>query len=109
MMCVFSMYTLLTDFRDALQSLDRQIALARNACDALSSLSSSQSAATALENARNSLVDATQHEKSESKLMAATEKSHELLNIVESALEACSSFIEEVIVSVSVVDASPPL
>lgn len=90
-----SMYTLLTDFRDALQSLDRQIALARNACDALSSLSSSHSAATALENARNSLVDATQHENSESKLMAATEKSHELLNIVESALEACSSFIED--------------
>ena len=47
-----TMYESLADFRDGLRSLDEQIVAARNAVDALSLLSATNTAAAADENAR---------------------------------------------------------
>jgi hypothetical protein len=51
-----NLFTLLTDFRDALQSLDNEIMVVQNAVEALGALSSTNSAATALERARKLLL-----------------------------------------------------
>jgi DNA repair ATPase RecN len=89
------MYTNLVEFREAVKSLDNQVEAARHALDALSSLSSPESAITALERTRNQLFDATGNEPLESPLSLAAERSHDLLNKVERALKACVSSLEE--------------
>jgi DNA repair protein RecN (Recombination protein N) len=90
-----AMYTNLVEFREAVKSLDNQVEAARHALDALSSLSSPESALTALERTRNHLFDATGNEPLESPLSLAAERSHDLLNKVERALKACVSSLEE--------------
>ena len=76
-----TMYESLADFRDGLRSLDEQIVAARNAVDALSLLSATNSAAAAVENARKFLFDATRSPSMEkedsSRLAEAAERSHE--------------------------------
>jgi DNA repair ATPase RecN len=89
-----AMYSRLTDFRDAVKSLDVQVQAAAGARDSLGSLSAPDSAATALERARNLLLDATA-ETGTSRLTAAAEKTHELLNEVEDALLECTRFLED--------------
>jgi DNA repair ATPase RecN len=88
---VSSMYTLLADFRGELQSLEDQIVATRNAVDALGALSSTSSAVTAVERARKFLLDVAA---ADGDTMAAAERSHELLNYVETALNACTKFLE---------------
>jgi DNA repair ATPase RecN len=87
-----SIYTLLIDFRDGLESLDEKIEATRNVAETLSALASVNSAATALERARKLLMTVSS---SGSKLESAVENSHELLNDVESALTKCVKFVSD--------------
>ena len=76
-----TMYESLADFRDGLRSLDEQIVAARNAVDARSLLSATNSAAAAVENARKFLFDATtspsMEKEDSSRLAEVAERSHE--------------------------------
>lgn len=90
-----ALYTNILDFREAVKSVDQQLEAARNACDALSSLSSAESAITALQRTRNYLFDATVNEHSESAVASSAEKSHDLLNSVEEALKACIKSLDD--------------
>lgn len=90
---VSAMFTLLSDLRDALQSLDDQIVSTRNAAEILGSLALPNSVATAIERARK-LIFASSIGKDPT-LESAAEKSHELLNEVESALNSCTKFLED--------------
>ena len=75
------MYESLADFREWLRSLDEQIVAARNAVDARSLLSATNSAAAAVENARKFLFDATtspsMEKEDSSRLAEVAERSHE--------------------------------
>lgn len=94
-----AMYESLMDFRDMIISLDEQLVAAQNARDSLAALSSEQSAATAIEKTRSfileSLGNGDQGKASTDTLQKATERSHELLNAVETALYACTKFMED--------------
>ena len=93
-----SMYEKLTRLRNVLVSLDRQIESARAAYDSLASLSSSQSAATAIERTRALLFDAGRRSSGDifiGKVEQTVERSHDLLNQVEVALMACASYLED--------------
>jgi DNA repair ATPase RecN len=90
-----ALYTNILDFREAVKSLDQQLEAARHARDVLSSLSSAESAITALQRARNHLFDAAGNEHSESAVSLSAEKSHDLLNSVEEALKACTKSLED--------------
>ena len=90
-----ALYMNLVEFREAVKNVEKQLEAARNARDTLSSLSSSESAITALERARNRLFDATGSEQSNSPLSSAAEKTHDLLNKVEQALKACTASLED--------------
>lgn len=88
-----TLYEGLVNFRDALKSLDEQIVAARNAIDALSLLSSNQSAATAIERARTFLFESSST--GGSHLEAASEKAHDLLNDVDNSLAICTRWLED--------------
>jgi DNA repair ATPase RecN len=91
-----SLYTKLDDLREALKILDDQLVAARKSSNALALLSSPESAITAVERARDLLFDATQGETaSDDRLSAAAERSHELLNAAELALQQCARFLED--------------
>jgi len=90
-----ALYSNLVEFREAVKSVEKQLEAAKNARDALASLSSPESAITALERTRNHLFGATGNEQSESPLSSAAEKSHDLLNKVEEALKACTKSLED--------------
>ena len=90
-----SIYSNILDLRDGVKSLDSQLSSAQASCDALSSLSSSQSVAYALEESRRHLFDATTGFENNQSLNAAAEQSHELLNQLEDALSKCSSFMSD--------------
>jgi DNA repair ATPase RecN len=94
-----AMYEALMDFRDMIVSLDEQLVAAQNARDALTALSSDQSAITAIEKTRSFIMDSLgngDHGKASTRtLQKATERSHELLNAVENALHVCSKFMED--------------
>jgi len=86
----------LSRFRDALLRLDDQLASARLALDAVGSLSSPESAMTAVERARRFLFDAsgegysgTPSPSSPSKATEAAERAHDLLNAIEDAISEC--------------------
>ena len=89
-----AMYNNLVEFREALRITEEQLESARHARDALSSLSSPNSAVSALERTRNYLFDATIGESEQSALSSAAEKAHDLLNNVEEALKACTASLE---------------
>eukprot|EP00554_Chaetoceros_debilis_P008028 CAMPEP_0194078958 /NCGR_PEP_ID=MMETSP0149-20130528/5241_1 /TAXON_ID=122233 /ORGANISM="Chaetoceros debilis, Strain MM31A-1" /LENGTH=957 /DNA_ID=CAMNT_0038760315 /DNA_START=99 /DNA_END=2972 /DNA_ORIENTATION=+ len=94
-----SYYTTLLDLRDGVSKLDAQLASAHAACDILSSLSLTQSAAYAIEQSRNHLFDvsigAGGGGDDSGKVSAATEESHNLLNQLEDALNTCTRFMED--------------
>ena len=90
-----ALYSNILDFREAVKRVDQQLEAARNAYDALSSLSSVESAITALQRTRNHLFDATANEHSESAVALSAEKSHDLLNSVEEALKACRKSLDD--------------
>lgn len=89
-----SFYSCLLDLRSCIKSLDDQLVAAHASCDVLTSLSTSESAAYALERSRNFLYDITS-QNAESSVEDATEKAHELLNRLEGALKECSRFMED--------------
>lgn len=87
-------YDALVKFRGAVQSIDSKLESARLASECLSSLSSTQSAATALESARNHLYDVSGDEMPESPISQTTEKTHDFLNVIEKALQDCVNSFE---------------
>lgn len=89
------LYARLSDFRYAIRSLENRLEAAQSAVAALSALSSPESAITAVERARQQLLETSSPGESEGGLAEATERSHDLLNQVEMALNACSSFLED--------------
>lgn len=89
-----SYYSCLLDLRDGVKRLDDQLTAAHTSCDVLSSLSMSGSAAYALERSRNYLYDVANGDGS-NEIAKATEKSHELLNHLEDALNACNKFMAD--------------
>jgi len=112
------LYTVLLDLRDAVKTIDAQLIAARSSCDVLSSLSSSNSVRTALEQSRNFLFDAATtmdgsgigtssrnynddddnddyDDRLHDPVVEATERSHELLNTLEEALDAAAQFMED--------------
>ncbi len=90
-----SFYSNLLDLREGVKNLDSKLASAHASCDALSSLSSSQSVAYALEESRRHLFDATAGNEGNMALNEAAETSHELLNKLEDALSSCTSFMSD--------------
>ena len=89
-----TMFALLSEFRDTLQSLDNQQVAAMNALETIGSHSSGNSAVTAVEKARNFLFKASMSETAD-RISLAAEGAHELLNEVESALEVFRRFVED--------------
>ena len=87
-----SYYSILLDIRDGVKQLDDQLVAALASCDTLSSLSTSKSAAYALERSRNYLYDVSS-DGDNNDIAKATEKSHDLLNQLEDALNACTKFM----------------
>ena len=95
-------YSQLLELRDVVKDADAQLEAANSAVDLLSSLSSPDSAVTALQRARDSLFDATGgiSEKSEEDgvedtFSAAAEEAHDRLNSVEDALSECVRSLED--------------
>lgn len=89
-----SFYDSLLDFRNALKSLDCQLENARSAYNVLATLSSTESAITAIGRARGHLLDVTNNNDDSDAISQATERSHQLLNSVEQALDACVESID---------------
>jgi DNA repair ATPase RecN len=89
-----TMYNNLLEFREAVKTAEEQLDAARHARDTLSSLSSPDSAITALERTRKYLFDATVGESEKSRLSSAAEKAHDMLNNIEQALKACTASLE---------------
>ena len=93
-----TIYKSLLELVDELKYLEDRIEAARNANMALFSLSSTSSVATALEQSRAHLLDATQgmnEEDTGGKIQQAAEQSHDLLNQLEDALLQCAKFMED--------------
>jgi DNA repair ATPase RecN len=90
-----SLYSNLLDFRDCVKGLDSQLAAAHLSCEALTSMSSSESVVYALEKARNHLIDTSSGFRDNDPISKAVEESNELLNELENALIKCSRFMED--------------
>jgi DNA repair ATPase RecN len=95
-----NMYKLLLDLSDSLKALDGKIDSAMKARDALCSLSTPDSALTALERTRRYLTDTqkgqtSSHLNVQSKDGLAAEHAHDLLNQVEEAIATWSSFMDD--------------
>jgi DNA repair ATPase RecN len=88
-----TLYSELLEILDYLKALDARIESAVNARDALASLSSPDSARTALDRTRQLLVDAST-EAQGNRAFKSAERTHELLNLVEDALSECASFFD---------------
>lgn len=88
------MYTHLLQLRDEIRRVDNQLLAANNALDTLTMLSSNESVLTALEKARRFTSDASQGS-SNSPVMEAAEKCHDLLNAIEEATNECARHLEE--------------
>ncbi len=94
----YSMYDTLLDLHDKLKSLDARIIASKEASDSLASLSVSDSARAALERTRQLLIDAagdTDISRSNSRVGIATEKAHDMLNLVEDSLLECANFMDD--------------
>lgn len=89
-----SYYSAILDLRDGVKKLDDQLITAQASCDLLASLSSAESVAYALEKSRNHLFDVSAEDDS-SEIAKAAEKSHDLLNQLEDALNECTKFMED--------------
>lgn len=89
-----SFYSCLLDIRDCLKQMDDQLIAAHASHEVLSSLSTKESAAYAIEKSRNFLYEVCKSDNN-SEVVTATEKSHELLNNLEDALKACDRFIAD--------------
>ena len=89
------MYINMLEFRDALKSLDLQVTSARLAFEVLGSLSSSETAMTALSLARNHLFDATANEDPDGRFSRSAEITHETINTIEETLSDCLKSLED--------------
>eukprot|EP00980_Cylindrotheca_fusiformis_P020698 scaffold7738_cov133-Cylindrotheca_fusiformis.AAC.7 len=97
-----SLYIGLVQLLNYLKSFDARIEAARLARDALVSMSAPDSARTALERTRQLLLDATAGDEDRGDLqeesnpvIRSSEKSHELLNLVEDALMESARFFDD--------------
>jgi DNA repair ATPase RecN len=89
-----SFYTAILDLRDGIKALDDKLISAHASCEVLTALSHSTSVAVALEESRRHLYDVASGSTNDS-IFNVTEKSHELLNKLEDALNAASKFIAD--------------
>ena len=103
-------YTHLLDFREALKELDSQLDHVKSAHDTLVSLSTESSIAIALETVRNHLYDVVsstsnnnirgnqeiegEDSSNSDPIVTAAERTHELLNELESVLYRCADSID---------------
>lgn len=96
-----SLYKELIQLLDYLKALDARIEAAMGARDALVSMSAPDSALTALERTRQLLLDATAGDEDRgdtadtNPVIKSSEKSHELLNLVEDSLKECARFFDD--------------
>lgn len=89
-----SFYTAILDLRDGVKALDDKLISAHASCEVLTTLSQSTSVAVALEESRRHLYDVAAGSSDDS-IFTVTEKSHELLNKLEDALNAASRFMAD--------------
>ena len=89
-----SFYTTILDLRDGVKALDDKLISARASCEVLTALSQSTSVAVALEESRRHLYDVAAGSSDDS-IFTVTEKSHELLNKLEDALNTASRFMAD--------------
>lgn len=85
----------LTKFRDVLAFVDSQETSLRSALLHLGSLSSPNSAVTAVERARELLFDAAGGSGSSKNVATSLERAHDLLNAVEKALAEVTDFMDD--------------
>jgi DNA repair ATPase RecN len=89
-------YTALLDLDEQLKGLDRKGEQARASLDFIGSSSSPNSARTALERARQALMDVGGGRSGEkSKVSLATERVHVLFNEIDKALSDCVDFLDD--------------
>ena len=87
-----SLFTGLIDFREEIKAAETQLVSTHAAYESLASLSAPNSAAVALENTRKLLFSISNDDSGP--LFETIEKTHELLNDVESALNDCARSID---------------
>ena len=87
-----SLFTGLIDFREEIKAVETQLVSTHAAYESLASLSAPNSAAVALENTRKLLFSISNDDSGP--LFETIEKTHELLNDVESALNDCARSID---------------
>ena len=85
-------FTILLDFREETKVVELQLISAQSAYERLTSLSSPDSAAVALEKVRNLLYDISRD--SSGPVFDKVEETHELLNTVEVSLNKCARSID---------------
>jgi DNA repair ATPase RecN len=91
-----ALYRSLLELSDQLILMDEKVEASLKARESIGSLSSPDSARTALERTRQILLDVgEQSATEESRVMAATERVHDLLNQVEMALTECTAFLDD--------------
>ncbi len=91
-----SLYRCLLELSSQLTLLDTKVEACMKARESLGSLSLPDSARTALERTRELLLNIGEESATDqSKVMAATERAHDLLNSVEMALTECTNFLED--------------
>ena len=87
-----SLFSALLDFREGMQEVERQLVSTQSAYESLASLSAPNSALVALENTRKMLYSISSDESGP--LFDSIEKTHELLNNVETSLDLCARSID---------------
>lgn len=87
-----SLFSALLDFREGMQEVERQLVSTQSAYESLASLSAPNSASVALENTRKLLYSISSDESGP--LFDSIEKTHELLNNVETSLDLCARSID---------------
>jgi DNA repair ATPase RecN len=90
------LYASLIDLDEMLKDFDRRMDKASASLGFIGSLSSPNSARTALEKARQLLLDvAGKQPREKSKVSLATERVHDMLNEIEQAVSDCVDFLED--------------
>lgn len=91
-----ALYRSLLELSSQLTLMDEKLEASLKARESVGSLSSPESVRTALERTRHLLLDVGEQSATDkSKVTAATERAHDLLNQVETALGECSAFLED--------------
>jgi DNA repair ATPase RecN len=95
-----TLYDCLQELKNVLLTLENQLIAAQNAANAIASLSTMESAATAVQRAREFLFAATSSSRldastTDDRLSEAAEQSHDHLNQVEEKIKQCARYLED--------------